>query len=498
MRLASACVFVTVFACSLTASAQEREYLLDVPVTEEFTAPYNIGIHSGARAVVGPVDLDGDGNLEVLVSDYTGGGRVHVIENVGVDTWEWAYSTPWLDSTATTGNIRSIAAGDLDNDGMGEILFFGGRSYSANTGLQIGLYAFEFNGTDFGDAPASIYEFGDHLPDRWQMESIIIQDIDNDGVDELMFGNNGSANAHDNWYILSVTGDIGSGFEVWTEEARLSSRASDAFDPVNRGGGSAYYIAPGDFNGDGVTDLTLHSWNSLNFTTGQVTGPDTYVFPQEGAANGWIQATASDWVSFFGGTVVDIDGDGNDEVFYPVLQSGGVALINYDEGENTLEITADNVIYPIVSDFSTLGITSGDLDGDGHMEIIGSGRAFTGAAFGNGDTPTWIRIAEYNGGVVEDPASYSITQIDYFEAFDTTAFDIVRRDSAGVMSTLYENGIQGPEFVSKLAYLGDVDGDGFNELAIAFQGIDDSTFVFNETFDSGTNTYVRTQAEANS
>ena len=502
MRKATICIAILLFIGAGAALAQESEYLFSVPVSEDLTEPYSIGIHSGARDVAGPYDLDGDGQMEVLVADYTGGGRAHVIENRGPNLWEWEYSTPWLDSTATTGNARTIAGADLDNDGNSEILFFAGRGYSDTNpnidALPPGLYAFEYNGTDFGDLPAAIYQFGDDLPDRWVIERLEVEDIDGDGIEEVMFGNNGSSNRYDNWYILSVSGDIGSGFEVWVEEARVSSRASEDFDPVDRGGGSPSYIASGDFDGDGAQDLTLHSWNSFNQTTGRVLGPDQYEFPGDGAANSFIHATSADYVALFGGTVIDIDQDGNDEAFFPVYSSGSSVLLNYDPGENTLEITEDNIVVDIFGGtFSSLGIGSGDLDGDGSMEVFGSGPSFTGESFGNGNTPAFFRIAEYQGGDVEDPASYVLTDVDYFEALDTTeAFDTVHRDSAGVETTYYENGVQGPEFVSKFAYLGDPDNDGVNELAIAFQGVDDSTYVIEETFNPATNLYERTTVSA--
>ena len=494
-------LLILLVAGTWTASAQKAEHLFRVDLSEDVMTRYAAGLHSGARDIAGPVDLDNDGKMEIVVSDYTGGGRAHVIENAGADTWEWVYSTPWVDSTGTTNNIRSIAAGDMDGDGMGEILFFAGRGYGVTSTLKPGLYAYEFNGTDFGTGPASVYEFDDHLPDRWRQERIEMMDIDGDDVDEIFWGNNGSAGEDDEWYILSVDGDIGSGFEVWIEEARLTSRIdTEAVDPVNRGGGSPFYIGAGDFDGDGTTDLTLHSYNNFNLTTGQVTGPDSYEFPDATSANPFYHATPGDNVGYFGGTVVDIDQDGNDEVFYGNLQTGEAVLVNYDSGENTLEITADNVVVDIFGGlFTTLGIGSGDLDGDGRMDVFGTGVTYSGASRTADTDPAFIRFAEYQGGDVEDPASYTLHELPYFEPFDKDEFNMIERDSSGTTSTYYETGAQGGVFVSKFAYLGDPDGDGFNELAVAFQGVDDSTFVIKETFNANTNLYDRetTEAKAN-
>jgi len=484
-----------------SAFGQQTDFAWNVPLSGDFQAMYTNGLHSGARSVAGPYDLDGDGKMEVIVSDYTGGGRVHVLENAGVDTWELVYSTPWNDSTATTGNNRQAIGADLDNDGNGEIIFFSGRSFSDFNpdiaDLPPGLYVYEFTGTDndFGTAPAAIYTFPDDLPDRWRTDQMAVADIDGDGLQELMFGNNGSSNRYDDWYVLSVNGDIGSGFETFVEEVRLSSRVSEDFDPVDRGGGSAYSILPADLNGDGMMDLSMHSWNNFNFTNGTVTGPDTYVFPGATDVNVFFHADPADHVSLFGGVVMDVNGDGDDEVFYPNLQTSGVTILNYEAGEDILQVTADNIGFDLIPSLSGLGITAGDMDGDGAPELIGSGPSYTADMFDGGQAPVWVRIAEFTGGDVEDPANYSVTEVPFPDDM-IDAFDTVNRDSMGVMTVSREDGPQGPEFTSKLAYLGDVDQDGWNEVALAFQGVDDSTFVFSEVFNPADSTYTRTTTAA--
>lgn len=484
------------------ATGQQVDYQLQVPSSGEITDIYATGLHSGARAVAGPYDLDGDSKYEVILADYTGGGRAHVIENIGVDTWELVYSTPWNDSTATTGNNRHAVGADLDGDGHGEIIFFSGRSFSdhnPNLGdLPPGLYVYEHTGSDddYGTEPASIYTFPTDLPDRWRTDQMQVVDVDGDGDQELLFGNNGADNRYDNWYILSVTGDIGSGFETWVEEARVSSRASEDFDPVDRGGGSAYAIHAADLDGNGVMDISMGSWNNFNFTNGTTNGANTYVFPQAGANNINLKAAPSDHVSLFGGTVVDINDDGDDEIFYPRWSAGHVSVLNYESGEDVLEITADQFILDLIPSFTSLGITNGDMDSDGNIELIGSGPAYTSGSYVNGNDPVWIRFAEYVGGDVESPASYELSEIEFPGVADSLSFDYVIRDSAGVMTTFFEDGAQGPEFVSKLAYLGDVDNDGEPELALAFQGVDDSTYVYNEVFNPADSTYTRTVQEA--
>ncbi|MFQ5570755.1 MAG: FG-GAP-like repeat-containing protein [Rhodothermales bacterium] len=514
MRKATILTFTLALLFAGSALGQPIEHALNLPLSEDFFAPFSVGIHSGARTVAGPYDLDGDGLTEVLVSDYTGGGRVHVVENVGIDTWELVFSTPPLDSTATTNNIRVITGGDLDNDGNGEILFLSGRNFSQfNPDIANrppGLYVFENVGdNDYGTAPASIYDFPTDPPDRWRAEQMSAVDVDGDGFQEVLFGNNGSNGRYDNWYVLSVTGDIGTGFETWVEELRLSSRAGEDFDPVNRGGGSPYGIVAADLDGDGTKEIAMQSWNNYNFTNVDVTGPDTYVAPGEGAPNAFLRATAADQVAFFGCIAVDINQDGDDEVFCPNLQTGDVSLLNYETGEDPLQVTTDNVVVDLIPTLSGLGIGAGDLDNDGNMELFGTGPSYTAASKTAGNLPTLVRMAEFQGGIggdPEDPANYEVTDFGAFEPFDTLAtnFDLVLVDSAGTrLDEFLENtgftgkdraggiGGQGAIFASKFAYLGDPDGDGNTELAFGIQGVDDSTYTLQATFNPADSTFPR-------
>ena len=481
------------------ANAQ-TEYVFSPPYTGELDGAYSQD-HSGARDVSGPHDLDGDGLMEVLVSDYSGGGRVHVIENVSADVWEWVYSTPVLDDTPSTENIRAIAGGDMDGDGLGEIVFLSGRLFADAD--AVGIYVFEHTGgdNDYGVEPAVIFDMGENQPDRWRAEQMDMVDVDGDGLDELLWANDGTASAFDAWYVNGVLGDIGSAFEVLTFEAMYTSRALGG-DPVNRGGGSAYGIQAADLNGDGMMDIAMQSYNYYNFTNATVTGVDTYAAPDTAAQNVFLQATnPDDQVAFFGCQAVDIDMNGDDEVFCPNLQTGRLSVLNYEEGEDILQVTTDNVALDIVSGFSSLGITAGDVDGDGLPELIGSGPSFAPTAFDNGQSAQWIRIVDYIGPTgdnavpneVENPANYSLRLPDVAMPSDTLGFDIIRRDSAGVMTVYHEDGVQGSEFVAKLAFLGDADGDGQAELAVSMQGVDDSLFVWDEVWDADAGDYVRTR-----
>jgi len=510
-RVSILTILLLLFGVSLV-TAQTNEYILDVPLSDDPTAIFTAGVHSGSRAVSGPFDIDGDGLQEFLVADYTGGGRVHVIENKGVDTWELVYSTPWLDETATTSyNARyataSNADADLDGDGMGEIILPTGRSFSAtnpNYTTQ-GLYVFEYTGVDdnYGDAPASILEVQDRI---YVQASLDVQDIDGDGIQEVLFPNNAADGTLDKWYIYSVTGDIGSGFEAWVEELGVPSRP-------DHGGGSPWAIWTPDLDGDGAEELLFHSWNYYNFTLGAVTGADSYDVPggvnyaADHSSNTGLEQN-HDGVVYAGGVVVDINDDGDEEVYmggYSTHDPYTINLINYEAGEDVTQMTADNIVIGLLPETFTWGLTAGDMDGDGQKEVIGVGYGYSGADYGAGVPSHFVRVAEFvggQGGDPEDPANYEVEYIDTGTGFaktvdgeDGAGFDTVHRDSAGTQTTYYEPHGGEALFAFRAAYLGDADNDGFAELALGFQSVADSVDVIDEVWNADSLKYIRTTRE---
>ncbi len=490
MRKATVLLAIATMFYAGESVAQIVDFAWHHPTSTDPNRPY-LDLHSGTRTVAGPFDLDSDGKMEVLVSDYSGGSRVHVLENQGVDTWELVYSTPVLDEYPGTNNGRVIAGGDMDGDGMGEIIFLSGFNFAADSPYPVGLYVFEAEGdNEFGFAPSAIFDFQPNVPNRWRAEQMHVVDVDGDGLDEVMFGNNGN-NANDDWFVIGVVGDIGSGFETFNIEARINSRT-----PVDRGGGSPYGIVPADLDGDGVMEIAMMSWNNYNFTNIRATGPDTYQIPGEGDPNINLQAAPADEVAFFGCFAADVDQNGDDEVYCPNAGTNGrgkgsVSVLNYEAGEDALQVTTDNVAYEVFADLSSYGMAIGDLTGDGNVDLVAGGTTYEASAFNQGIPPAWIRISTFLGGDVEDRASYGPVRRINFPNDAVDAFDLVVRDSAGVITEYRESGDQGGEFTTKMAFLGDVDGDGMAEVAIGIQGVDDSLYTYAEVFNPADSTYTR-------
>lgn len=87
MRHATTVFTLAVVLTASSAFAQKTDYVYRAPQSDDLTQPYSDemggGQFSGPLSVTGPFDLDGDGKVEVLLTDYSGGQRVHVFRSAG-------------------------------------------------------------------------------------------------------------------------------------------------------------------------------------------------------------------------------------------------------------------------------------------------------------------------------------------------------------------------------------------------------------------------------
>lgn len=449
----------------------------------------DIGIR-GAR--VAP-DLDHDGKPEIIVTDYTKSGRVHMFQAAGNDTLEWIWSSPRLDGVENMGvggssTPRTIRTGDLDGDGKGEVIFSrAGKGY----------LVFEWDGVNgshkFGTLPSAVVPIDvPYGPSYGALagvanegnlqttcEQFEVKDIDKDGKDELILPKNVSGSLNDDFLIISATGEWdfeNQGFASFQIEGSTNRLASVAY-----GGGSPYAVHPADLDGDGKYELVCHNWQEADYFVMKATGTDTYVLPDTtnlAKGNQYYNMTSPyDQVALFGGMVGDIDKDGNDEVFFAWFddlagagggeEMGNLWIINYSNGDNVLKADsthAKRIMTAISRSTSGERISSfngvvTDFDGNGKNEVIVSS-----------SYPSNVVAAEYQGGDVMSPDSY-IRKVYY--AGDTTIYSAVTySDSAGVKTTTTS---LGEGFVSKMAGPADIDGDGKLELILPYQSLVDST-----------------------
>ncbi len=446
-------------------------------------------------------DLDNDGKPEIIVTDYTKTGRVHVFQAAGNDTLEWIWSSPRLDlidgqpyGGGGGSTPRTVRSGDLDGDGKGEIIF-------PRNGTGGGFLIFEWDGVNgshkFGTLPSAVIPdgityganfgplAGTPLEGGFQktVEQFEVMDVDGDGQQELITPKNLSGSINDDFLIIHAVGSWdfeNQGFATFEIEGSSLRKASSEF-----GGGSPYAIHPADLDGDGKMELVAHNWNFQDYWVIKVTGTDTYVLPDSVSTNGnkfHYMTPTYDYVSLFGGIVANLDKDNNQEVYFPLYSSyvdtldGSLFVVDYNSGDNVQVASANHAVRiaqgvsrstsgtPISSFTGTVA----DLDRNGKQEIL------IGSSY-----PSNVVAIEYNGtGSLRDPANYTrkVFYTGEMDIYNTISY----RDSNGVKDTVRTIG---EGFVSKMSRPMDIDGDGKVEVILPYQALIDSTTYQWQRFD---------------
>ena len=224
---------------------------------------------------------------------------------------------------------RNVATGDLDGDGKGEVIFIKGRY---TTDPQAGIWVYEADGTDNGFSDPwhiNINAFASDSVYGGYTENLVVEDVDGDGLDEIVFAFNGGSNpiagystySEDRFFIVGVEGDIGV-LPKAVEEFVIAprDRNKDGTRGNDHGGGSAMSMVVADTDGDNKKEIAFFSWNGGNMFVAEATGANTYSAPDSGeyvrfGSSSFPGNTAGKDDFTFNPTAIDMDGDGKDEIY---------------------------------------------------------------------------------------------------------------------------------------------------------------------------------------
>jgi hypothetical protein len=438
--------------------------ILDLPSMPDTLKPYFFD--QGARSVwVAESDLDDDGKPEILLTDYSNKGRVHVFELSG-NTLELVWSSP-LNETGGGSTPRWVRTGDLDGDGKDEIIFPNATSTAA-TG-EVRIRVFEWDGTtdneyihaiDLAYNTFSSQGVGDF---RMSREVADVYDYDGDGSDELI-----TANRDNRTYILGITGDV-PGFGGWQLEG------GDPATVPKIGNGSWWHAVPADLNGDGDIEIVNHFWNFYGFYSIDPTAADTYQYPDTSLSNEYIEFTNPDVdaVGYMGIQPADVDGDGSDEI--ALIQYSAASdndydmhLINFESTDNELySWTPDKIGKITTNAWEISGATVGSFWGIGAADINSNGREEV--LLGGGSNYHVVAV-EYKGtGGLLDPANYDLSV--YYDGPEVGIYEsITFNDSAGVVDTVFTE----TPFISKMYAGSDINNNGKLEVIASYQSVYDT------------------------
>ncbi|PID59339.1 MAG: hypothetical protein CR986_06230 [Ignavibacteriae bacterium] len=468
------------------------------------TAPYYK--YLGVRRVI-VADANSDGEQEVIATDYTNGGRVHVLKIASDSLMEIIWSSPAYES-ASGSTPRFPQVGDCDGDGNLEIIFEQ-RNFPNDDGSEGRIALYEWNGTDWGSEPAfsitptMLEAAGGREGMRFHREVLTVYDFDNDGRSEIVpHGNSPRKDV----LILGVENSFPGFASIVIEGGKPGTQTNGG----DWGAGGSFWNAEvADINGDGDIEIINHTWNNYGFWSIDVAGKDTYIYPDSvdtRAMGGYNEyCDDHDAVSYFGVKAADVDGDGKDEIVGTQYKNAhAIAMISFadtvdevypwteaSKTENYVELFQSKTVAALAGKPSAQlwPIVKGDLNQDGKDEL------YTGGANGLN-----LVAIQYKGeGSVLDSSNYMMNLVydgkggnvfaewDIYNGKTTYEIDTL---NVGTDSLRYDttNVTFDPSVIDTFktelpftAYIYadsvDLDGDGKLEIVIADQNIYDSIKV---------------------
>lgn len=402
-------------------------------------------------------DLDKDGKPEILVTEYSDGGRVFVFEVTGNDKVEFVWASKILTpGRAGAGSTpRTVITGDLDNDGNQEIIFHIG--YTTADTLR-GLYIYEHNGVvgsdNYGtepvarikpeqiDAAFSQGSFGRTESGMWS------GDVDGDNRNELILAPRQFAVPEfANVYILQVKSGT---WEAKNAVLHLEYEYKGMEEALLGDGYVPVGINVANVDGDPQREIVITGWTNASTGAGlgfiQVNGPDSY---EDGAVV--IVDEAINWFGQVKGRPLVVNHNGTDHVFL----FGDNAI-----GQKRIW-KLDGIVDDKFVDLSNLKLVWRNL---GTWSIWGVGDQDHGAGSDGFDIylskSDAILDLEYKGsGDLGDSTSYTIKQV-----FD---IDDVYKTRGGLFNELYVT----PGL--------DLDADGNRDFVVSWKGATTDTIAPN-------------------
>jgi len=309
------------------------------------------GVLAGATADEYPADLDGDGDLDVLLGHtpaFSGssGEQTTWVENGGAGSFGAEQLIASIDATR-------VRAGDLDGDGKLDVLIG-----SRNQGTQPnddGVYWFR-------NSSAGVPSFSGALPVFTAMSGIgalVPADLDNDGdLDVLTAGLFGGTALR----IENVDG-------LGTFAAPTEIVADDV-----------HGLHAPDLDGDGDLDVLVAAedrifWFENTDGAGALSAPiDLVVWSTPAFVHNPAYAEPS-----------DLDGDGDTDLL-AVYPGDGLRVAWFENTDGAMTLGPEQLLH---TDASPIALGSGDLNGDGVADPIASTTSPGGVYFAVAATRWW-------------------------------------------------------------------------------------------------------------
>ncbi|HEV2747849.1 MAG TPA: FG-GAP-like repeat-containing protein [Allosphingosinicella sp.] len=401
--------------------------------------------------LVGPAgDFDGDGFDDLLLRSshfrsYYQTSTISVLLG-GPDSLEPGLVASGDDPDQNAFGSALSTVGDINGDGFADIIVGDSDSYEITV----------FFGRAAGESGGSFRIFGDNLVG---MSLASAGDVDGDGFDEIIIGVPSGDEAGDNSGTSYVLYGKADGFGDLDLDSLPAGAGFEIFgaDPEDFSGSSV--SSAGDVNGDGFDDMVIGAPFADNdggnagaayVVFGKADGPGTVDLGSLAAADGFVieAPTFDHHVGRIVTSAGDVNGDGYDDVAVAGRYSPAYIIFGKEEGFGTVDLAElgpeDGLEIVFSRSLSSLD-SAGDVNGDGFDDIILGRRSIV-----HGDPGEAYLIFGKAGGF----GTIDLGQLESDAGIILRGGD--RYDAAG----------------TSVAGAGDLNGDGFDDIAIGAPGFD--------------------------